>query len=274
MRALLALSLMIVATVGCGSEAEAPDGREPGTDAPTAAAEPAEPPPKLDIDGPPPAWIETSEGSFWLGYSTYCWETACGDYVPPECGESWVPDVAVRRGEVVRFHLGYDPKRVSLTFFGGGTMTADIGPASARLSASLAPTWTVTTDGAVSLSAPAGQGKDASYVACLRFSDDAASSSASAVGPGLSVEEALAAKTTEPLLIRGGLLIEGDQVRLCSGFAESSPPQCTGAYLVVKGLDLSTVEGLVRTGGVASAEVKLVGTVDDGVLTVLKATSG
>jgi hypothetical protein len=67
-------------------------------------------------------------------------------------------------------------------------------------------------------------------------------------GP-LSVEEALASTTDEPLLVEGALLIEGNVVRLCSGFAESHPPQCMEPSLVLEGLVFAAVEGLLRREG-------------------------
>jgi hypothetical protein len=67
-------------------------------------------------------------------------------------------------------------------------------------------------------------------------------------GP-LSVEQALASTTDEPLLVEGALLIEGNVVRLCSGFAESHPPQCMEPSLVLEGLVFAAVEGLLRREG-------------------------
>jgi hypothetical protein len=52
----------------------------------------------------------------------------------------------------------------------------------------------------------------------------------------LSIEEALAYEGSEPVLVTGHVLAEGGGVRLCSGFAESHPPQCAGPSLVVEGL--------------------------------------
>lgn len=104
--------------------------------------------------------------------------------------------------------------------------------------------------------------------------DDAGSPKVSgiAAGPGISIEEALASKLTETLLVKGNLLAEGGDVRLCSALAESFPPQCGGASLQVDGVELEEVDGLVTEGGVSWTDrpIQLLGVVEDGVLTVSK----
>ena len=261
-RVLAALALVfLVAACGSASEAESPPS--PPASAPPAPAPsgPLEPPPTLGADGPPAAWIETEAGAFWLGYSTYCWKTVCADYIAPSCrGGAAVPDIAVRNGEEVRFHLGFEPNSVVLTFF-------DTNVEQEELSASATPAWRVQRDGAIAVLSTA-DGRDASYAACLRFTGDA-SSGAPVPGGALSVAEALESELDEPLLVEGALVAVGDEVRLCSALAESYPPQCGGPSLLVQGLELETVEGLTREGVVAWAEsASVLGTVTDGVLTV------
>ena len=99
-----------------------------------------------------------------------------------------------------------------------------------------------------------------------------AASQAGAPAPGgaLSVEAALQSNLDSVLLVRGALVLVGDQPpRLCSALAESFPPQCGGASLIVEGLDLTLVENLQTEGDVRWAEqVDLLGTVEGGVLTV------
>jgi hypothetical protein len=220
-----------------------------------------DPPPTLGANGPPAAWIETEAGAFWLGYSTYCWKTVCADYMAPSCrGEAAVPDIAVRSGEEVRFHLGFEPNTVVLTFFGTSVEQEE-------LSASATPVWRVQRDGAIAVFSTA-DGRDASYVACLRFAG-AASQGAPVPGGALSVAEALETELDEPLLVEAALVAVGDEVRLCSALAESYPPQCGGPSLLVQGLELETVEGLTREGVVAWAEsASVLGTVEDGILEV------
>jgi hypothetical protein len=90
------------------------------------------------------------------------------------------------------------------------------------------------------------------------------------VGPGISIEEALESDSTEPLLVKGNLLVLDGQARLCSALAESFPPQCGGASLLVTGLDVAQVEGLMVEQDVMWTDrpIQLAGTVADGILTV------
>jgi hypothetical protein len=87
---------------------------------------------------------------------------------------------------------------------------------------------------------------------------------------GISIDDALASDSSEPLLVNGNLLAEGVDVRLCSALAESFPPQCSGATLVVEGLKLEEVDGLVTEGDVSWTDrpIQLLGVVSDGTLTV------
>jgi hypothetical protein len=90
-------------------------------------------------------------------------------------------------------------------------------------------------------------------------------------GP-LSVEQALASTTNEPILVEGALLIEGNVVRLCSGFAESHPPQCMEPSLVLEGLVFAAVEGLLRREGDvqwSDEPFRVRGTLESQTLTVL-----
>ena len=76
-------------------------------------------------------------------------------------------------------------------------------------------------------------------------------------------------------MVAGYLVATGDEVRLCSALAESYPPQCAGASLVVEGLDLAGVGGLKSEGGVSwtYARFSVLGDVADGVLTVSKTST-
>ncbi len=106
--------------------------------------------------------------------------------------------------------------------------------------------------------------------------NDGGGSAAPAPGEALSVEGALASTLAGPLLVRGYIVArDGEPVRLCDLLAESYPPQCGGASLVVDGLDLDTVEGLTRTtepdlaqAAWSEGPVSVLGEVADGVLTV------
>jgi hypothetical protein len=97
-----------------------------------------------------------------------------------------------------------------------------------------------------------------------------------AVGPGISIDEAIKSKLDQPLLVNGALVVRGGEVRLCSALAESYPPQCAGTSLKVEGLDLSTVKGLQSASGVSWSDnqVQLLGRVRDGVLTIERGARG
>lgn len=154
----LLLVLVVLAVTGCGQEdgsgPPAEPAAGPGT---TAATAPLDEPPKIE-EGPPPAWIETEGGSYWLAHASYCWRAQCADYVGIADRDD-VPTVRVRKGEVVRFHLGFDPRELSVSLEGS------------NVSKTLAPgrvaEWTVPGSGGVWLfaqAAPGQGGADASYV--------------------------------------------------------------------------------------------------------------
>jgi hypothetical protein len=92
----------------------------------------------------------------------------------------------------------------------------------------------------------------------------------------LTIEEALASAPEGPVWVSGFLLAERDApVQLCSALAESYPPQCGGASLVLDGLDLATVNGLTTPTEPDYAhtswtdrQVSVHGTLSNGVLTV------
>jgi hypothetical protein len=140
-RALLLLCALLLAGCGGAGEATAPAGP------------PAEPPPQAAQDGPPPAWIQTPEGSFWLAHSTYCWTNVCADYIAPSCENA--PEIPARVGEPVRIHLRFDARSATLTHFPGGAAQPLEGLA-----------WIVESGGAFAVFARADEG-DASYAGCL-----------------------------------------------------------------------------------------------------------
>lgn len=88
-------------------------------------------------------------------------------------------------------------------------------------------------------------------------------------GPGISIEEAIALDSSEPVLVNGWVYARGGEVRFCDAVAESYPPQCPGVSLLVEGLKLEEVDGLQRASNVAWSErTQLLGIVQDGKLTV------
>jgi hypothetical protein len=84
-------------------------------------------------------------------------------------------------------------------------------------------------------------------------------------GPGISVPEAIAsAGDVGDVLVNGNLFVDPDgTVLLCDAIAESFPPQCGGARLDVRGLDLEAVAQLQEANGVRWAEgIQLFGRVE------------
>lgn len=121
-------------------------------------------PPRPPLPGPPPAWAETEAGSRWLGYSTYCWRGGCADYGLPMCPKPrHVPTFRLYDKETVRFHLGFEPREVSLSLYRSGVER----PLRQTLEKSRTPSWTVKPAQLVVLFARPKVGGDVSYVACL-----------------------------------------------------------------------------------------------------------
>jgi hypothetical protein len=88
-------------------------------------------------------------------------------------------------------------------------------------------------------------------------------------GPGISIDEAIALESPEPVLVNGWIRAEAGEIRFCDAIAESYPPQCPGVSLVVEGLKLEEVDGLTRVGDIAWSErTQLLGVVGDGKITV------
>jgi hypothetical protein len=248
MRTSLFALLAAITLSGCGATAE--------RDQAAPSSSPSTPSPELPQEGPPPAWIETEQGAFWLGYSTYCWGNMCADYVAPRCGdEKFVPTIVVTPGETVRFHLGFEPREITLTQPLPLMEPGD----SVALPSARKTTWRVDREGVVTLfarAAPDQGGADASYVACLKYQ-------------ALSVAQAVAVGEGD-VLVEGPLWAKGDDVRLCDAVAESYPPQCPSGYLEVRGLDLATVKDLKEASGVRWTEhiLRLQGVLEGNVLHV------
>jgi hypothetical protein len=85
-----------------------------------------------------------------------------------------------------------------------------------------------------------------------------------------TVAEALRTEADGPIRVRGTLIADAREVRLCSAILESHPPQCGQPSLRVRGLDLVGVSNMEQARGVrwTNREATLTGEVEDGVLTV------
>lgn len=98
----------------------------------------------------------------------------------------------------------------------------------------------------------------------------------SATGPGISIEDALADDSGQPLLVNGFLFVDEDgTVTMASLMAESLPPIPGGDQLVVEGLDLggydfSESQGFRWTDDLA----QVLGVVNSNTLTASNTLSG
>lgn len=150
---LLVLAALLLAAACGGKSVEKPR---------QAAGQPPGPPPTHARGAPPPAWAETQHDSHWLAYSSYCWSgtgrAQCADFVTPSCSDPRIPKIEVQQGEMIRFHLGFEPSKVEVT----------AGSASATLPTGREPVWRASDDGPMTLSSHAG-GDSAGYTACLQF---------------------------------------------------------------------------------------------------------
>jgi hypothetical protein len=107
----------------------------------------------------------------------------------------------------------------------------------------------------------------------LPLAGDAGETFLSGIGPGISVEEALASTLDEQLLVNGFVFVLADgSVVLADAMAESFPPQPAGAQISVEGLDLMQIpltEGPTDTEIAITSwtdyPVQLIGSVIDGV---------
>ena len=113
-----------------------------------------------------------------------------------------------------------------------------------------------STGDAPATSGPSGTGAEADGILNI-------ARGSTAVGPGISIDEAIGGGGGEPLLINGALVVDPNgRVLLCDALAESFPPQCGGARLEVRGLDLASLPDVQEANGVRWAEqVQLLGTV-------------
>ncbi len=115
-------------------------------------------------------------------------------------------------------------------------------------------------------------------------SDDVAIGNGMTVDGGITVEEALDTEATGVLAVKGYLLDDGTGLRLCSVLAESLPPQCGGAWLMVEGFDFDGMIELpeyelvqVETSGAVTwtdGDVTMFGEVVDGNLVVEQLVAG
>jgi hypothetical protein len=90
-----------------------------------------------------------------------------------------------------------------------------------------------------------------------------------AVDGGLTVAEALATDATGVLAVKGFVVADGDEVRLCDALLESYPPQCGGDSVVLDSLEVVDPDALTAEGAVTwtDSPQTVFGELADGLLT-------
>jgi hypothetical protein len=88
------------------------------------------------------------------------------------------------------------------------------------------------------------------------------------VGGGLTVTDALATDATGIIAVSGFVVADAAGVRLCEALAESFPPQCGGASILLEGLDQIDPDELSTEGDVSWTDfaVTVFGELIDGML--------
>ncbi len=102
-------------------------------------------------------------------------------------------------------------------------------------------------------------------------------SAGNALGPGITVAEALASKLEGPLLVNGWLWRQSNgEVRLCTTLTDATPPGCGKPFVVVTGLDMDSLPNLQTQQGTTTSTTpaQVLGTVSAGVLVVARNTRG
>lgn len=91
-----------------------------------------------------------------------------------------------------------------------------------------------------------------------------------AVGPGLSVADAIASTLEGPLLVNGFLFTQDGEVRLCSSLPRAEYPTCGEPSIEVAGLDPTSIEGFEQLEGLGWSDesTQVLGVKVDGALTV------
>ena len=92
-----------------------------GLTAGSASAAPGTPPP--DVQGtssePPAAWFHAGTGDRWFAYGSFCWSTACVDFLPPG-RRTDLPKLVAAVGDTVGIHLRFAPTSVRVQVLSTG----------------------------------------------------------------------------------------------------------------------------------------------------------
>ena len=99
----------------------------------------------------------------------------------------------------------------------------------------------------------------------------------SALGPGVTIADAIASKLDGPLLVNGWLWRQSNgEIRLCTTLSGTTPPACGKPSLAVVGLDLDSLPNLRSERGTTTSlkPAQVLGTVAGGVLRVARNVTG
>ncbi len=98
--------------------------------------------------------------------------------------------------------------------------------------------------------------------------DGAVDSGGLIIDGGLTIPEALATEATGIIAVRGFLIDDGQEARLCELLAESFPPQCGGASIVLDSTDQIDPDDMTSGGDVTWTDqlVTVLGELMDGTL--------
>ena len=122
----------------------------------SAYAKPGTPPP--DVKGttsePPPAWASAEGPGRWLAYGSFCWRTACVDFIPPS-RRTDLPKLTAPAGATIGIHLRFVPKSVRVRVLDTGRAYSLVAARDTR--------WRVRGSGVILVEARGANGS-ASYV--------------------------------------------------------------------------------------------------------------
>lgn len=98
--------------------------------------------------------------------------------------------------------------------------------------------------------------------------DGAVNSGGLVIDGGLTIPDALTTDATGIIAVQGFLIDDGQEARLCELLAESFPPQCGGASILIDSLDQIDPDELVSGGDVTWTDqlVTVLGELVDGTL--------
>lgn len=123
----------------------------------SASAAPGLPPPNFagTTSEPLPAWFDAGGVERWFAYGSFCWTTACVDFIPPT-RRTDLPKLSTRPGRTLLIHLRFVPKSVRVRVLATGSVYPLVAARDTR--------WRVRGAGVIVVEVRAARGS-ASYLA-------------------------------------------------------------------------------------------------------------